>query len=543
MTIIYVPESQPSISAAIAVANPFDIIQVSSGVYNETININVPDLTLQGFQANVDARSRSYNVATESVITYNSPSFGTGIVNISAANVIFNGFTVQGNIVNSTAGIFSGDPGQFLPSTTTLDVTGLQIIYNIIQNNANGILISSIEPTPKTPNYLFQYNYLQNNSGDPSLGNGQGIFVNNSSGLIMSNILITQNLFNGLETSASVNLSNINTGTVSANVMNQDNSIALFGTNNVTITQNVTSYATGITPSFLTNYADAVYISSGNNNTVITNNLILNATQSGIHILNNNNNLTISNNCIKGNTISGVLLDGPVNSSITINSNNIEQNTTGLQLNASSYTIPPLLDATQNYWNNFSGPNYNGTGLPGSGDSITDNNISSVDSVQFIPFLTSATTCSSPFSLSKTSTSTNVTPGTPVNFTIQIIVPSSSVSFEVTSFNDPLPALTSGLPWSIQTQSPIDFFVINGYAGSQNLALAQTLPSPIPTGTYTVTISANTNIRDQNTFLVNNTSVSYQVGGESGINQTINATAYGSIAFCIPNPIISQCQC
>ena len=225
MSTIHVPADYPTISAAIAASNPGDTIVVASGVYNEHVDINKANLTLLGAQANVDARTRPFVLANESIITLATPAYGTGIVNLSAPNIIFNGFTVQGTgpIVNSTGAIFAGDAGNFLPSTSTIDVTGMQVIYNIIQNNANGVLIASIELTPKTPNYLVQFNYLQNNSGDPGSGDGQGVFFNNSAGTVMTNVLVTENLFNGLETAASVNLSNVTTSTISNNVMNDDN--------------------------------------------------------------------------------------------------------------------------------------------------------------------------------------------------------------------------------------------------------------------------------------------------------------------------------
>ena len=203
MTIYNVPSvATPTITSAITVANSGDTIVVDAGIYNEQIFIN-KSLTLEGAQVNIDARTRSFVASNESIITFATPAFGTGIVNILAPNIILNGFTVQGNgtIVNSTAAIFAGDLGSFLPNTSTIDVTGLQLLNNIVQNNANGVLIASIEPTPVSPNYLVQYNYFYNNSGNPGSGDGQGVFFNNSAGTVMTDVVIRENLFNGLETS------------------------------------------------------------------------------------------------------------------------------------------------------------------------------------------------------------------------------------------------------------------------------------------------------------------------------------------------------
>lgn len=540
-TIIHVPADFPTISAAISAASPGDTIIVAAGVYNEQVVINVANLTLLGAQANVDARMRTYIPANESTITFATPAFGSGIVNIASPNVIFNGFTVQGNgtILNSTAAIFAGDSGVFLPSTTTLDVTGLQLLNNIVQNNANGILIASIESIPKPINYLVKHNYLQNNSGDFTIGNGHGVFFSNSAGFVMTNVSVTENLFNGMETSSSVNLSNVTTATVSYNVMNQDNTIALLGTTGVSIIGNVTSGATGIIsgqPSTSSNTANAIFVGFGCSNTTITDNLIYTATSNGISIFQGNSNITITDNCIVGNTLAGISLNSEgivTNSNITINNNNIRMNTTGLNLDAGSYTAPPpLLDATSNYWNSALGPNYNGTS-PAAGDLITDNNIPATQTVQYTPFLTNAIVCPSPVTLANTTTSVNVPPGTPVSFVVTITVAEGETPFNAVSFTDPLPALASGSAWTIATQNPSGFFTITGAVGSQNLALTTTLPSQIAPGTYTVTLTANTTLSDAGETLPSTATMTIQFEGQTPISQNISATATASVAVCI----------
>ena len=99
-TIIHVPADFPTISSAISAANAGDTIIVAAGVYNEHVVINVPNLTLLGAQANVDARMRTYIPTNESIITFATPAFGTGILNIASPNLVFNGFTVQGKRYN-----------------------------------------------------------------------------------------------------------------------------------------------------------------------------------------------------------------------------------------------------------------------------------------------------------------------------------------------------------------------------------------------------------------------------------------------------------
>lgn len=150
MTTIHVPSQYATISQAIANSSNGDTIIVAPAIYTEQVNID-KTLTLLGAQANVDARTRTFVAANESIITFASSNlpFGSGIINLSAPNIVLNGFTIQstGTITDSTGGIFAGDIGQFLPNTTTIDVTGLQILNNIVQNNANGVLIASIEGT------------------------------------------------------------------------------------------------------------------------------------------------------------------------------------------------------------------------------------------------------------------------------------------------------------------------------------------------------------------------------------------------------------
>jgi hypothetical protein len=49
----------PTIGAAVAAAQSGDTIDVDPGTYNELVTVNVPNLTINGAQAGVDARTRS----------------------------------------------------------------------------------------------------------------------------------------------------------------------------------------------------------------------------------------------------------------------------------------------------------------------------------------------------------------------------------------------------------------------------------------------------------------------------------------------------
>lgn len=256
MTTRYVPvspshplTSYPTIQDAINAAASGDTIQVAAGVYNEQLMVS-KSLTFLGAQAGVDARTRAVPASLESVVTFANPAFGSGIMNLFAPGIVINGFLFQtaGHVPggdNSTSAIFAGDMGNWQPLTTTINVCGLQVVNNIIQNNANGVAIASIEPAPLPINYLFQFNRFQHNNGDFLQSDGNGILISNSSGLAMSNAHVVDNLFAGDETNAAVNASQHTNGVFSRNVGQNDNSIALFAGSGNTVDSNILSGTTG----------------------------------------------------------------------------------------------------------------------------------------------------------------------------------------------------------------------------------------------------------------------------------------------------------
>ena len=358
-------------------------------------------------------------------------------------------------------------------------------------------------------------------------GNGQGVLLGNAAGTSMNQALISKNLFNGLETGASINLLNMVNTNILDNVMNQDNSIVLTTTNNIIIIGN-TLYQS---------VANGILVQNECILTRIIGNIISSSSTNGVSIISNNTNIFFSGNCIDNNTNSGIVLTGPANSIVQINNNNIRGNTIGLLLNLTSYTAPPpTLDANLNYWDSPTGPNYNGGG-PGTGQPIIDNNIMAVQTVDFDLFISAPIKCPLPIDIRKTSTSINVPPGLPISFDISLIVPAAGVTFVVTSFFDPLPSLVSGFPWTITAQNLVGFFNISGLPGAQQLNLTSPLPAIIPPGTYTATISANTNIFDAGDVFINLITASIQIGGVTGLIQTTSATATAtataSVAICI----------
>ncbi|GGG03923.1 hypothetical protein GCM10010912_55890 [Paenibacillus albidus] len=334
--VIFVPADFPTIAAAIVAANEFDTILVAPGVYNETIIVN-KTIQLHGAQSGVDARTR-FPLA-ESTITGNNAS---GVVQVTADNVVIDGFTVQNN---------SAGPG----ITTSPLTSGYWIFNNIIQNNVLGLYLNSSGLTFSQA----RFNLIQSNN-QPGAATGNGIYTDQAS----VNVFIDNNKFQGTHANASINFSGVAPGVqedilIANNLMVQDNSIALTNTTNVKITNNT----------MLNTQGSSIFIAGGTDRTEIESNILHNSISNGISVNNvfdpdDNTNIRAKLNSIQGNTVAG------------------------LNIAAGSYnTTPPnrRLDATNNWWGSASGPAPIGTG-----DTVID-----PDAVaEITPFLTADPTAS-----------------------------------------------------------------------------------------------------------------------------------------------------
>ena len=89
----------PTIQAAVIAALPGQTITVDPGVYNESVLVDKPLITIDGAQAGVDARTRSGAPASESIVQ--GPG-GSTAFQIAASDVKLDGFTVQ-NATNPAA--------------------------------------------------------------------------------------------------------------------------------------------------------------------------------------------------------------------------------------------------------------------------------------------------------------------------------------------------------------------------------------------------------------------------------------------------------
>lgn len=128
--------------------------------------------------------------------------------------------------------------------------------------------------------------------------------------------------------------------------------------------------------------------------------------------------------------------------------------------------------------------------------------------------------------LEKTTTSTNVPPGTPVNFTVTLVVFSTEIF--LTRLSDRLPLLPSMSQYTITSQSIPGFFtLLSGLNGVQDLIAPTDI---IREGTYTVTVQANTTEADAGAVLVNEAIIFYNIGQRSRIRRSLTVA---TVAICI----------
>lgn len=213
------------IQAAVDAAVSGDTVQVCPGLYAEIVNVTTPDVTLVGsttLPADCDVVVPA-DPATDSIIQTTNPT-GTGIMNLSADNVVSRGFTVQGNM-GGGPGI--GDAGVY----TSLNHAGYLITNNVIQNNPIGINLATVQTTVQSE---VSHNCIrQNNISPDAPSNGTGIYSDQGlhSMLIDNNgILITK--------SGSLTVSDIN---ITNNVSHEDGAfVGIFHSTSSEITNNQT---------------------------------------------------------------------------------------------------------------------------------------------------------------------------------------------------------------------------------------------------------------------------------------------------------------
>jgi parallel beta-helix repeat protein len=171
-----------SISAAIAAASAGYRIKVCPGIYNETVVVDKPGLSLEG-STNGSATKQcllgadAANPSQDSVVN--------GAVRLEASGVSLDSFTVQGApvtpVVLAPAGI-----------NTSASFSGYVIRHNVVQNNPAGINLKSngVDPT------LVDHNCIRRNNVGEDADNTAPLGIFAEQGLL-TNARIESNTFTG----------------------------------------------------------------------------------------------------------------------------------------------------------------------------------------------------------------------------------------------------------------------------------------------------------------------------------------------------------
>lgn len=346
-----------SIQAAVDASAPGAVIQVCAGVYTENVNIT-HTVTLQGAQSGHDGASRkgTPDSKKEAIIRPNS---GIGF-NVAADAVVIDGFYFDET--TSAAG-----------AATSNAFSGYEIrnnVFNVDPNQGQGLYFNSADNVPS----MVEKNYFDGNS-DTGGHNVNGIFSN----LGLHNATISQNTFvhNGFDGMID-NGSAMTIGTsvgpgMNSNVVIDHNTstddgsfVALFLSPGTVISNNTIMRPQG----------SALYIGSGDDNSVLTHNTISDGLHRGIKVNVDfggppSTNLTIDHNNVNNMGATGILLaaGGAVNSLVMQNQSQknhgdgigVESGSTGNTLNqntmhdntgfdANDMTVDGGTSGTANTW-------------------------------------------------------------------------------------------------------------------------------------------------------------------------------------------------
>jgi parallel beta-helix repeat protein len=155
-----------TIQDAINLAGSGDIIEVDSGIYNESLVIN-KSLSLEGAKSNIDPRGGAWGSGNISLIDAGEGNNG---ILITASNVTVNGFKIMES--GSDAEIFSLDfpfESAIYTYNNSTELENITIIYNWADGNyGSGIIIRYA----KEP--IIEYNYISNNGAGVWAATGIG---------------------------------------------------------------------------------------------------------------------------------------------------------------------------------------------------------------------------------------------------------------------------------------------------------------------------------------------------------------------------------
>jgi len=326
-----------TLQAAVNAASTGDTIKVCAGTYAETVIVNVADLTFDGPQAGVDARTRT--AVPEAVVG----AAGGGFV-VSADSAEINGFTLTG--------VTNPNPLGGTPLLTAGSTAGHDILNNIVTGNIIGTYVNTDGAAPTT----IRFNLFDDNN-NPGPASGHGIYSDQG----FSDVTVSDNEFTDND-SAGVGISPfVGTNadiTVSDNEFTGNgNAVYALGVGGVNLTTNV---------DILDNTMDAqagsqVGIFGAVSDVLIDGNTISNGLARGVRVIGTqDSDVTVSNNSISGNALGG-----------------IDNEDTGLVVNG-----------IHNWWGAADGPLGSSAGPPaswgiGSGDAVSAE-------VDFFPWYTDA---------------------------------------------------------------------------------------------------------------------------------------------------------
>jgi len=303
----------------------------------------------------VDARTRPGTPSAES----NVRAF-----DLNANDDTVDGFRVLGATGNTVPGDFGA--GFYLPSSSS----GHEVENNVITQNTIGMSFQS----DGTNQDRVEHNFFKDNN-EAGAAPGNGIYTDGG----LSNALIDANRFES-NTNASILFAGVAPATqhdvtISNNDVVNDSSVALFGSDDITVDHNKIVDTDG----------SAVYLGGSNGDIDITNNQLRDTAFSGLRVDDlgspygpNTGDITVIGNGIRRNNYGVRLTDAGFTGTLTVNENVITNNNPGGGV--VNEVGLPIIDAKNNWWGNVLGPREWGIG---TGDIVSED-------VDFFPWYRNA---------------------------------------------------------------------------------------------------------------------------------------------------------
>jgi nitrous oxidase accessory protein NosD len=257
----------PTIKAALVRARAGDTIRVCPGLYEETVVVAIPRLTIEGANAGRDATGPGRG--DESIVTSDDP---VGAVQLRADGITWDGFTIRG-----VTGEENG-PGMY----TSPGHSGHLIRDTIFEDNGVGLHLGA---DGEHPTVVCRNRFVANN--EFTTGGGYGVFSDEGA----QRVLITENRFER-HNGAGIFFADpfpIDPGpiqrdlSIDHNTSIDDVSFAtIFGSSRVRLTANKVKARV---PAFL-EPASAIFIGARNDDVVVLKNKVTSASGNGIDVTN-----------------------------------------------------------------------------------------------------------------------------------------------------------------------------------------------------------------------------------------------------------------